>query len=232
MLGFLFSTPAWQLVLQADVMTKFVLFALFCLSVFCIWVILSKFLLFWKQKRALRQLLEQAKSMRTFDEMLELSKQYKDTSGGRFLRRALEELKVLLEREQGEPGAHVRLTAQDVEHLQLLFEQSMDHVLSEEEQYLPVLGTSAAVAPLIGLFGTVWGLVHAFVDISRHRSADIAVVAPGIAEALTTTLAGLIVAIPAVIFFHYFSNELRKLEQQLWGLSDKLLSIVKQTFVI
>jgi biopolymer transport protein TolQ len=226
MFGFLFNAPAWQLVAQADIMTKFVLFGLFSLSVFCVWIVLTKFLLLWRQKEAMKALLSQVKKVHTFDELLEVSQRYKNSAGGRFLLKALGEIKSLLQ-----AGGNKRLSMQDVEHVQLVLEQALDKILSEEEQYLPVLSTSAAVSPLVGLFGTVWGLVHAFVDISQNRSADITVVAPGIAEALTTTLAGLMVAIPALVFFHYFTNELHKLEQQLWGISDKFLSIVKKTFV-
>lgn len=231
MFGFLFNSPAWQLVVQADVMTKFVLFALLMVSVFCIWIVLSKFFILWKQKKELKQLQIRVKRIRSFDDLLALSKTHKDSAGGRFLLRVLEELKDFLQDKRKEDGEKVKLSVKDLEHLNVLIDQILDQVLSEEEQYLPVLSTSAAAAPLVGLFGTVWGLVHAFVEISKNRSADIAVVAPGIAEALTTTLAGLIVAIPALVFFHYFSHELRKLEQQLWGMSDKFLSIVKQTFV-
>ena len=236
MFNFIFTAPAWQLIAQADIMTKFVLFALFLLSIFCFWVVLSKFLVLHKEKKMLRLLLVEIKRARTFDDLLALSKKYQESSAGRFLIRALAELKELLHAQKGIAGAQkegekVFLSIQDVEHLQLLVDQSLDHILVQEEQYLPVLGTSAAVAPLIGLFGTVWGLVHAFVSISQQRSADISVVAPGIAEALTTTLAGLVVAIPALIFFHYFSNELRKLELQLLRISDRFLNIVKQTFV-
>jgi len=236
MINFLFSAPAWQLVAQADIMTKFVLFSLFLLSVFCVWVILSKFFALHREKKLLQQLQVDMKGARTFDDLLELSKTYQNSSAGRFLIRVLAELKELLHTQKRitgveQEGEKICLTIQDVEHLQLLVDQSLDHIISQEEQYLPVLGTSAAVAPLIGLFGTVWGLVHAFVDISQQRSADISVVAPGIAEALTTTLAGLIVAIPALIFFHYFSNELRKLELKLLSVSDRFLNIIKQTFV-
>lgn len=230
MFHFLAKAPAWQLVLQADTMTKFVLFALFLLSVFCVWIVLSKFLQLHRQKKTIRQVQVEMKGARSFDELVALSKKYRDSAAGRFLARVLTELKELLHVQQAQQEKP-SFSMQDVEHLQLLVDQSLDVVLSEEEQYLPVLGTSAAVAPLIGLFGTVWGLVHAFVDISQQRSADISVVAPGIAEALTTTLAGLIVAIPALIFFHYFSNELRKLELQLLGISDRFLNIIKQTFV-
>lgn len=228
MFGFLFKAPAWQLVAQADAMTKLVLFALFTLSVFCIWIVLSKFVLFWRQKKEMRLLQQQIKKVHTFEELLALSKRFQDIAAGRFLVRALSELKCQLPEKSGEKG---KCSPQNIESLNATLDQIIDQVLTEEGQYLPVLGTSASVSPLVGLFGTIWGLVHAFVDISQNKSADISVVAPGIAEALTTTLAGLMVAIPALIFFHYFSNELRKLEQKLWGVSDKFVSIVRRTFL-
>lgn len=236
MFDFLFKAPAWQLVVQSDTMTKLVLFALFTLSVFCVWIVICKWLRFRKEKSAIKKLLLRMKKARTFEDLLNISKEFQAFAGGRFLIRGLSELKELLHVEQGVvPGAplpqEAKLSIQNIDYLQVLVDQSLEHVLSEEEAYLPVLGTSAAVSPLIGLFGTVWGLVHAFVDISQNRSADISIVAPGIAEALTTTLAGLIVAIPALIFFHYFSNELRKLEQHLLSVSDKFFNIIKKAFV-
>jgi len=224
MFSFIFRAPAWQLVAQADTMTKIVLFALFSLSVFCVWIILSKFWLFWRQRQGMRELKAHIRRVSDFNELLVLSKNYKDVAGGRFLMMAMAELK----NHMPEKG---RITTHGLESLNASMDQIIDQILTEEGHYLPVLGTSAAVSPLVGLFGTIWGLVHAFVDISRNKSADISVVAPGIAEALTTTLAGLIVAIPALVFLHYFSNELRNLERQLWGISDKFLSVVKTSFL-
>lgn len=234
MFGFLFRAPAWQLIAQADVMTKLVLLALFSLSVFCVWIILNKFLVLFRQKRAMSELQKKIKDARNFDQLLAIGKEFKDFSGGKFLIQALGDLRNILDAKKDTAALSakkVSLGTRDFEHLQFLLDQGLGHVLAEEEKFLPVLSTSAAASPLVGLFGTVWGLVHAFVDISKNRSADIAVVAPGIAEALTTTLAGLMVAIPALVFFHYFSNELRKREQQLWGISDKFINIVKQTFM-
>lgn len=232
MFDFLFKSPAWQLVIQADTMTKFVLMCLFSVSVFCVWIVLCKFIAFRREKKAMNALFAHIRKARSFEDLLELSKRYRESVGGRLLLKGLSELKDILdaERVEGAEGK-VSLSAGKIEHFQLLLDQSVDHILSEEEHYLPVLGTSAAVAPLIGLFGTIWGLVHAFVDISQHKSADISVVAPGIAEALVTTLAGLIVAIPALIFFHYFTNQLRRMELQLVSMSDRVLALVKQTFV-
>ena len=226
MFGFLFRAPAWQLVLQADSMTKFVLLILFSVSTFCIWIVICKLLMLQKQRQAMLLLRREIKRARSLDDLIALSKKNRETAGGRFLISALGELKDLLELESG-----AKLSASNLEYLHMLLDQSLDRVLSEEEEYLPVLSTSAAAAPLIGLFGTVWGLVHAFVNISQSKSADISVVAPGIAEALITTLAGLIVAIPALVFFHYFSNEFRKLELKLLNISDRFLNIVKSTFL-
>ncbi len=224
MFGFLTKAPAWRLVLQADTMIKIVLFSLFLLSVFCVSIAISKFFILWNQKRTMRKLRLRLLKVSTFEELLNISKNYKNSTAGKFLVKAIRELKEFLD------DGKSSITDDDIEKLKLITEQVVDEVLSEEESYLPVLGTSAAVAPLVGLFGTVWGLVHAFVDISHKKSADISVVAPGIAEALTTTLAGLAVAIPALVFFHYFSNEIRKLEHQLWLVSDKFLNIIKKKF--
>jgi biopolymer transport protein ExbB/TolQ len=82
---------------------------------------------------------------------------------------------------------------------------------------------------LLGLFGTVWGLIHAFIRISEKQAADITVVAPGIAEALITTLAGLIVAIPALIMYNYLIVRVRHIETQMVQLADRIAFIAQQT---
>ena len=228
MFGFFFNSPAWQLVVQSDWMTKLVLLSLFFLSVICTATIIFKFKTLRYQQKMTSKLFTEIKGIKTFNELLEVGKQYQSCVGGKFLVQNLSELKTIL---QQHSPTEKKLTLQDMEHLELLADQTIDQLLLECEIYLPILGTSAAVSPLVGLFGTVWGLIHSFVNISQEKSADISVVAPGIAEALTTTLAGLIVAIPAMIAFHYFSNELRKLEQQLGHLSDRSTNIIKQTFL-
>jgi biopolymer transport protein TolQ len=81
--------------------------------------------------------------------------------------------------------------------------------VNNQERYLGVLATTANVAPFIGLFGTVWGIISAFQDIAAQGSASIAAVAPGVAEALVATAAGLFAAIPAVVGYNYFINQVR-----------------------
>ncbi|MCF7799504.1 MotA/TolQ/ExbB proton channel family protein [Candidatus Babeliales bacterium] len=224
MFGLFFNSPAGQLITQSDFMTKFILLGLFILSIICCAIIAFKIITLRFQKNQLSKMYNQIKRTHDFNELINIGKEYKDSLGGKFLVQNLTELKNILENKQ-------QLSLQDFEYLDLLAAQSIDQLIKEGETYLPILGTSASVSPLIGLFGTIWGLIHSFVNISQEKSADIAIVAPGIAEALLTTLAGLIVAIPAVIAFQYFSNQLSRIDLQLNHVSDKFLNIIKQKFV-
>lgn len=93
---------------------------------------------------------------------------------------------------------------------------------------LPFLATTGSATPFIGLFGTVWGIMASFHDIGQRGSASLAVVAPGISEALVATAAGLAVAIPAVIFYNYFSNKLDLVDGQLSNFSTDFLNLVER----
>jgi biopolymer transport protein TolQ len=94
--------------------------------------------------------------------------------------------------------------------------------------YLSFLATTGSATPLIGLFGTVWGIMTSFQDIGMRGSASLAVVAPGISEALVATAAGLAVAIPAVIFYNYYSNKLVELENNMQEFSADFLNLVER----
>lgn len=233
-----FKGAVWQLVRQMDWVAIIILIALFCLSVFCIAIIASKLSLFARHRKQLKNLENQLHEAKNISDLIEISKEHRDTLGGKFLAKSLFSLRQLLDKHTSKKGIeqpsdekNIVLTPQDLESLEQSINQIIDRLLLEEEAYMPLLGTSAAVAPLVGLFGTIWGLIHAFVDISQEKSADIATVAPGMAEALIVTLAGLVVAIPAMVAFHYFSHEIRKFEFSLCAISNKILSITEKTFV-
>lgn len=123
------------------------------------------------------------------------------------------------------------ISLQEWDSMQFMGEQLVEETVHEVESGLSFLSTSAAVAPLLGLFGTVWGLVHAFIGIGKMQSTDIASVAPGIAQALITTLAGLLVAIPAVIIYNYLTARIRNFEQELYRLSSKCSLLLQHSFV-
>lgn len=98
------------------------------------------------------------------------------------------------------------------------------------EHWVPFLATTASISPFIGLFGTVWGILIAFQEIGQTGSTNLGVVAPGIAEALVTTAAGLAAAIPAVLFYNYFSNRVKLFAADMDDFSMEFLNIVERNF--
>jgi len=100
--------------------------------------------------------------------------------------------------------------------------------MTRMSQMVPFLATTGNTAPFIGLFGTVWGIMHSFAGIGQKGSANLAVVAPGISEALVATAAGLAAAIPAVIAFNFFMSKINVVESELQSFSADFLNIVER----
>jgi biopolymer transport protein TolQ len=98
------------------------------------------------------------------------------------------------------------------------------------ETRLPFLATTGSATPFIGLFGTVWGIMNAFQRIAAVQAANISVVAPGVSEALIATAAGLAAAIPAVIFYNYFLNWVKRLSIQMDDFALEYLNIIERNF--
>jgi biopolymer transport protein TolQ len=98
------------------------------------------------------------------------------------------------------------------------------------ERRVTFLATTASVTPFVGLFGTVWGIMTAFADIGRMGSANLAVVAPGISEALITTATGLAAAIPAAVFYNFYNSRIRVLSSMLDDFALEFLNIVERNF--
>ena len=106
--------------------------------------------------------------------------------------------------------------------LEINSEQQMEKI----EKSYTFLATVGSTAPFIGLFGTVWGIMNSFQSIAISRNTSLAIVAPGIAEALFATALGLLAAIPAVVAFNKFNSDSRKYSQKLENFSKRLLSII------
>lgn len=98
---------------------------------------------------------------------------------------------------------------------------------SSMEKFIPSIGTTAVIAPFIGLFGTVLGIIRAFEDIAKNRSTGPEVVSRGVAEALVATAAGLLVAIVAVIFFNYFKNRIKQINLDLSITASKIIELIE-----
>jgi biopolymer transport protein TolQ len=102
--------------------------------------------------------------------------------------------------------------------------------MTKLESRLPFLATTASVTPFIGLFGTVWGIMSSFLNISATGSSSLTTVGPGIAEALIATAAGLFAAIPAVIFYNHFTNRVKHFSNEMDDFSLEFLNISERNF--
>jgi biopolymer transport protein TolQ len=113
-----------------------------------------------------------------------------------------------------------------VEKMGGILEVGIEKQISKIEKGFTFLATVGSTAPFIGLFGTVWGIMNSFQSIAISRNTSLAIVAPGIAEALFATALGLLAAIPAVIAYNRFTNDSRKYSQKLESFSKRFISII------
>ena len=112
------------------------------------------------------------------------------------------------------------------QRLNAILEVNIDKQLVKIEKGFTFLATVGSTAPFIGLFGTVWGIMNSFQSIAISRNTSLAIVAPGIAEALFATALGLLAAIPAVVAYNKFNNDSKKYTQKLENFSKRFISII------
>ncbi len=105
---------------------------------------------------------------------------------------------------------------------------SLSREIDELETHLPLLATIGSISPYIGLFGTVWGIMHAFIALSAVKNASLAMVAPPIAEALIATAMGLFAAIPAVVAYNRFSTKVERLDNAYVNFMDEFSTILNR----
>lgn len=213
------TNPLFQLLAQSDGMTFFILGSLLLMSIICWTVFLYKLFLTITKQKQLRNALYILREAQNYDQFVSSSQLIYQALPSYFLKKNLTVVKSL-------QATKTNLSEKDLSTVQLNIEQTLDDIVHKEESYLPILFSCASVAPLLGLFGTVWGLVHSFIRIAQKQSADIVTVAPGIAEALITTLAGLIVAVPALMMYHFLSTKVRQTERLLLQVAEKFLAVM------
>lgn len=214
----------WQLIMSTDVISKLILLVLLGMSIVCWAVMLYKLIMVKTKMRELQQAQDALKMITSFDELFAKSATWKESYAGFLLAQYLTEYRLYA---LTPDKTRLQMQTQDYPAFEHSIGMIIDGAMQEEESYMSVLSTSAAISPMIGLFGTVWGLIHAFMAIAAMGGADIVVVAPGIAEALLTTLAGIIVAVPALVMYNGVSTVLKRFEQQLVTFTEKTLTILK-----
>lgn len=114
------------------------------------------------------------------------------------------------------------------ERIYRVMQVTVSREMERLEHYLSVLATVGSTAPFIGLFGTVWGIMNSFQSIASSNNSSLAVVAPGIAEALAATAMGLVAAIPAVVAYNYLSNDLGRYANRLEGFAEEFGTILSR----
>ena len=204
----------WSLFLRADFVVKAVILMLIGCSIYSWAIIIEKFKLFKKinlQSDEFEEKFWKSKSAETF---------YNNLPGN------LENPMVLLFKESMQTLLKAKSKSNLNERMRSILEVSIEKQIVKLEKGFTFLATVGSTAPFIGLFGTVWGIMNSFQSIAISRNTSLAIVAPGIAEALFATALGLLAAIPAVVAYNKFNNDSKKYLQKLENFSKRFLSII------
>jgi len=223
----------FQLIANASLVVQFVLLILLLFSV-ATWAII-----FIKFRYLRKAFMESADFTEFFWKSRDLSgafaraKQFDISPVARVFRIGYLELKRIsrasgaeTEEKSDDDTAGNRISGSD--NVQRALRRAITSEITRMTQLVPFLATTGNTSPFIGLFGTVWGIMNSFHGIGVRGSANLAVVAPGIAEALIATAAGLAVAIPSVIFFNYFTQKIRTIESELHSFSADFINIIER----
>ncbi len=218
-----------EMVWNAGPIVKFVMFLLLGFSLASWTIIIMKQLVYKKAKRDSKFFLDSFWKSKDLAEAQETA-QKNDSPEATIFRHGYNELrKISKSRSQTQPGEEtLDMQLATMDNLKRALRKAAGMEISGLGKSLPFLATTGSATPFIGLFGTVWGIMSSFQDIGVRGSASLAVVAPGISEALIATAAGLAVAIPAVIFYNYYSNQLVEMENNMQHFSTDFLNLVER----
>ncbi|MEA3438284.1 MAG: protein TolQ [Thermodesulfobacteriota bacterium] len=225
-----------QMMFNAGLMVQFVLLLLLFFSITSWAIILIKYRYIMKAFRESARFTDYFWKSRDLSNAFLKAKQLGSSPVARVFRVGYLELKKLSK--SGVPLSQPQPTEAEPSSLSSMFSgtdnvkralrRAINSEMTKMTQMVPFLATTGNTAPFIGLFGTVWGIMNSFHGIGLKGSASLAVVAPGISEALVATAVGLAVAIPAVIAFNYFTQKIRVIESELISFAADFLNIVER----
>ncbi len=225
----------FQLILDAGPVSAAVLIILGIFSLVSWAIILSKWLVYRKAETQSRAFLDVFRRSKKFSEVRSVCKQLNASPlVGVFLAGYNELDYQLRARDKGnlssamDEGQSSRIKS--LESVARSLVRSTNLEIMKLESRLGFLATTGSATPFIGLFGTVWGIMNAFSRIGVVQAANISVVAPGVSEALIATAAGLAAAIPAVIFYNYYANWVKRLSTEMDDFSLEYLTIIERNF--
>lgn len=211
-----------EILKQATTSTFAIVGLMFVLSIGVWSVLIRKWLANRTRKNSFAKWRQMMGEKPSFQDLLKLSKSMPTTPMGQITRSALNEMEGL--------SAYVSYDSLDQrgELVREAVERTVDLEKDQNEVGLVFLAFCSATGPLIGLLGTVWGIMDSFFQIGKQGSGNITVVAPGIAEALLATMAGLLVAIPSSVGYNAFAGFNRKAESVMLNFGSELVSLFKR----
>jgi biopolymer transport protein TolQ len=199
-------------------------------------IILYKYRVIRRASRESRDFLQQFWASKSFHNVLATSRDLAESPLGELFRAGYREWKRVRTRfvEPGLVGEEDDLSTEvgRLESVQRTLRLTTEAEVTRLERMLVFLATVASAAPFVGLFGTVWGIMDSFREIGITGSANLAVVAPGISEALIATATGLAAAIPAVVAYNYFNNAIKVLATEMEAFSAEFLNIVSHHMAV
>jgi biopolymer transport protein TolQ len=215
-----------ELFRNASLIVQLVIVGLLLASIWSWAIIIEKWFLFAKTRKETDKFEQVFWSGQSLEELYQALAQRRNTGVAALFVAAMREWKRSTEREGSERASR------PLPGVQHRVEKVMDVSISREaerlERRLTFLATVGSTAPFVGLFGTVWGIMTSFQAIAASKNTSLAVVAPGIAEALFATALGLLAAIPAVIFYNKFNAEVARYAARLEGFADEFSAILSR----
>jgi len=226
-----FNGSLLSMVLDAGVVVKFVLLVLFIFSVVSWAIIFLKYNYYRKIRKENESFDEDYSRSSKLSAILPAAKKYSYSTTAEVFRVGYTELTKINKQEHQAVQGNDEISLSSLDNLERSMNKASNTEMTKLESALGFLATTGSASPFIGLFGTVWGIMDTFKGIGARGSATLAIVAPGISEALIATAAGLAAAIPAVIFYNYFLNQSKNMVQEMENFAAEFLNIVERYLV-
>jgi biopolymer transport protein TolQ len=226
-----FNGSLLSMVLDAGLVVKFVLLVLFIFSVVSWAIIFLKYRSYRKIKNENEDFNADYLKSSKLSDILPAAKKYSFSTIAEVFRVGYAELTKINKQAHESAQGSDEISLSSLDNLERSMNKACNTEMTKLESALGFLATTGSASPFIGLFGTVWGIMDTFKGIGARGSATLAVVAPGISEALIATAAGLAAAIPAVIFYNYFLNQSKNMVQEMDNFAAEFLNIVERYLV-
>ena len=223
-----FNGSLLSMILDAGLMVKFVLLVLFIFSVVSWAIIFIKYRYYRKIQKENEAFNEDYLKSSKLSDILPAAKKYSFSTTAEVFRVGYTELTHSNKTVGDLTQERDEISLSSLDNLERSMHKASNTEMTKLENALGFLATTGSASPFIGLFGTVWGIMDTFKGIGARGTATLAVVAPGISEALIATAAGLAAAIPAVIFYNYFLNQSKDMVQEMENFASEFLNIVER----